>query len=119
MGMRWISVKEKLPEDDKSVLITYHFGNPKKKYVEEASCYKGTWSSPNDEYLVSKHTKHVIAWMPLPKPYKAESEDSPKIDCSKTKCKNCTNHSYCDACHHKLSFLDMVPVISYICLRVF
>lgn len=28
--------------------------------------------------------------------YKAESEDSSKINCSKTKCENCTNHNYCD-----------------------
>lgn len=41
MGMKWISVKDKLPQDDTSVLITYHFGNPAKKYVEEARCYKG------------------------------------------------------------------------------
>lgn len=27
------------------------------------------------------------------------------------------NRSYCDACHHKLSFLDMVPILSYLFLR--
>ena len=27
-----------------------------------------------------------------------------------------TNHSYCDKCHHKLSLLDMVPIISYLLL---
>lgn len=26
----------------------------------------------------------------------AESENSAKIDCNKTKCENCNNHNYCD-----------------------
>lgn len=28
-----------------------------------------------------------------------------------------TNHSYCDKCHHKLSLLDMIPIVSYFLLR--
>ena len=28
-----------------------------------------------------------------------------------------TNRSHCDICNHKLSFLDMIPIISYIFLR--
>lgn len=28
-----------------------------------------------------------------------------------------TNHSYCDSCHHELSFLDMIPVFSYLFLH--
>lgn len=27
---------------------------------------------------------------------KTKSEDNIKINCSKTKCENCTNHNYCD-----------------------
>lgn len=34
------------------------------------------------------------SWLNVP--YKTESEDSLKIDCNKTKCESCTNHSYCD-----------------------
>ena len=25
-----------------------------------------------------------------------------------------TNRSYCDKCHHELSFLDMIPILSYL-----
>lgn len=28
-----------------------------------------------------------------------------------------SNRSYCDKCHHELSFLDMIPIISYISLK--
>ncbi len=28
-----------------------------------------------------------------------------------------TNRSYCDKCHHELSLLDMIPLLSFICLR--
>ena len=28
-----------------------------------------------------------------------------------------TNRSYCDKCHHSLSFLDMIPILSYILLK--
>jgi len=28
-----------------------------------------------------------------------------------------TNRSYCDKCHHSLSLLDMIPIISYLSLR--
>ena len=28
-----------------------------------------------------------------------------------------TNRSYCDKCHHELSFLDMIPILSYLFLR--
>lgn len=34
-----------------------------------------------------------IAWMPLPEPYKAETE---MVNCENTKCDNCVNHNYCD-----------------------
>ncbi len=28
-----------------------------------------------------------------------------------------TNRSYCDTCHHELSFFDMIPIVSYLLLR--
>lgn len=72
MGMKWVSVKDKLPKDDTSVLITYHFGNPAKRYVEEAQCYKGHWYSSNDEYLIGKYEKVIVAWAELPRPYEGD-----------------------------------------------
>ena len=26
------------------------------------------------------------------------------------------SRSYCDKCHHQLSFLDLIPIVSYLCL---
>lgn len=79
---RWIPVTERLPEEDKEVLISYrykegegdtshsdiditsygqmYFGGNKVKGVKH-------WRAPF-EYFYSNY--EVIAWMPLPKPYK-------------------------------------------------
>lgn len=70
--MKWVSVKDRLPEQGKPVLITYHFGNPAKRYVEEATCYNGQFTSANDEYILGNYKKLVLAWMYLPKAYEGE-----------------------------------------------
>lgn len=65
---KWISVEERLPEKSGDYLVTTKNG-----YVQVAKwgfdLYKNSgWSG--------KHlAKCIIAWMPLPEPYKAESED--------------------------------------------
>ena len=74
----WISVTERLPETDDEVLTTYIVnGNMEKRYVE-TSCYydgfDGRWSSPWDEYRIVGTRIEVIAWMPLPEPYKGVTE---------------------------------------------
>lgn len=51
--------------------------------MEEAFCNEGL------KYLIGEVRKER-------EDRKAESEDIEKIDCSKTKCENCTNHNYCD-----------------------
>lgn len=56
---RWISVSEKLPEENGGYLVTV-----KRGYVTTA-----LWVGN------AKNWKEVTAWMPLAKPYKAESED--------------------------------------------
>ena len=63
---KWISVKEKLPKRDVDVLayvigvgIKYH----KVMYIDE---YTGKWVG----FVGSGYKDRVIAWMPLPEPYK-------------------------------------------------
>ena len=61
---RWISVKERLPEDYTRVLITNEYGI--------VTCI--TWSTwYQNEYRDARKEYKAIAWKPLPKPY--ESED--------------------------------------------
>ena len=83
----WIPVSERLPEEETDVLVTRTFlgckdGSrgwnahiPPKTYVEVAQYFNGEWTALSDDYKVarSRHTDPV-AWQPLPKPYREESE---------------------------------------------
>lgn len=79
----WIPVSERLPEEDKDVLVTVHFMGLKQThptgwnehikpsyYVDIASLVNEEWSSMSDEYKIAKSRHKIIAWMPLPEPYK-------------------------------------------------
>ena len=81
----WISVKDGMPETNDEVLVTYIVnGNQKRRYVECASWFdndeEGYWSSVWDEYRVKGTRTEVIAWMPMPKPYKPPKEDKNGTD---------------------------------------
>lgn len=60
----WIPVSERLPEEDEDIIIT-HLGNMKKPIVD-VSYFDGDFRSEDGEAYFSE----VIAWMPLPEPYK-------------------------------------------------
>lgn len=73
----WIPVTERLPETNDEVLTTYIVnGDRNKKYVETASYYQSSesWSSVWDEFRVAGTRIEVIAWMPLPEPFKGVTE---------------------------------------------
>lgn len=74
---KWIPVKERMPEESSAVLIWC----PERKniycaYWEEKKwwIFGAGWEEVTDD---------VVAWMPLPEPYKAEKYE-PKSDCCAT-----------------------------------
>ena len=66
---RWIPVSERLPKEETDVLICNSKGNiVVARYM--------VFDDGTLEWYTSKwHTGEVTAWMPLPEPYKVESED--------------------------------------------
>lgn len=84
---RWIPVTERLPEEDKEVLISYRYkeGEGDTSHVDidittYGQMYFGGnkvgemkhWRAPF-EYFHSNY--EVIAWMPLPEPYKGGEQE--------------------------------------------
>lgn len=70
----WIPVTERLPEDEKAVLV-YEAGN---ENIFLAIYEDGRWKSFDPTYKETYFDEtiygHIIAWMPLPEPYKEEQE---------------------------------------------
>ena len=82
---KWIPVTEQLPEEDKEVLVSVYFAGLKQThkngwkddfepsyYVDIARYFCGEWSCATDEYKIASNRHTVLAWMPLPEPYKGE-----------------------------------------------
>ena len=72
---RWIPVSVRLPEDRKLVLVTAFWHE---KYQVMVGSYFGNdewWCVPWNNTSEPQQLLKTIAWMPLPEPYKAESEE--------------------------------------------
>lgn len=65
---RWISCKERLPEDGQNVLVTYKTTDKIHpcQYHDDGS--RNPWYSYIDQCRA--HMNVVLAWMPLPEPWK-------------------------------------------------
>lgn len=59
---RWIPVSERLPEEAGVYLVT----------MKDHEVYELSFS---DERWFVQGNDEIVAWMPLPEPYKSESED--------------------------------------------
>ncbi len=68
---KWIPISERLPEKNEWVLVSIKqpSGNCYQE-IMRIDKYRGLWTDNFDYYA-----DYVKAWMPLPEPYKAESED--------------------------------------------
>lgn len=67
LQMKWIPVSERLPEDNIHVLCQFYLGGMGECYLAHGAFHVvgGLVMTCNE----------VIAWMPLPEPYEAESEE--------------------------------------------
>lgn len=86
---RWIPVSERLPEEYGEYMITWTTSHSmvngkysllgiaeyelSGEYDHENNRFRGEWLL--EDYIKNYPNVKVTAWMPLPEPYKAESED--------------------------------------------
>lgn len=72
----WIPVTERLPEDDKYIMISFkNFTLPDIGRYEADKDGNGAFYPGDDEKSYVEYDLFVNAWMPLPEPYR-ESEES-------------------------------------------
>lgn len=76
---KWIPCTERLPKDGDTYLVTIEYkgeviGVDAASYSPVEGYIDKHWDTFNDWVEDDKMHYHVTAWMPLPQPYKAESE---------------------------------------------
>lgn len=67
----WIPCSERLPEYMKTVIISTFWG-VKTGYLDSTEVYGDFWEIIEDDATTALH--NIYAWMPLPKPYREDSE---------------------------------------------
>lgn len=77
----WISVKDRLPENDNEVITAYKIDDKKamkkrkgKLFVKAGNWTGYSWISVWDEYACGAYDEEVLYWMPLPEPPKEEEK---------------------------------------------
>lgn len=71
----WISVREKLPEDNTTVLVTHNSGRVSISSWHASTVRTMGFDNPGVLFNTETgeiRTDGVMAWMPLPEPYKEE-----------------------------------------------
>lgn len=69
----WIPCSERLPSESGDYLCTIPL-DADETYTEVLTFHKGRFYEDDDEWGETYHDD-VLAWMPLPKPYKAERRE--------------------------------------------
>ncbi len=70
-AQQWIPVTERLPEEEKAVLVTTDWGFLYIAEYEMFSDGEGRWSETVEGRFID-----AMAWMPLPEPWKGEEDDT-------------------------------------------
>ena len=69
---KWIPVSERLPEDNTRILVTVKVKNREPKVRSGYYYMDGHFHIDNGDCWKSRD-KELLAWMPLPKPYRKEN----------------------------------------------
>ena len=65
----WIPVSDRLPEEYESVLLSTNFGDVLVGFLTSSK----QWAVESVGYPYAEYK--VLAWMPLPEPYKEQNDD--------------------------------------------